>query len=103
MTMMISAAGRCTNDRVCFVAGGNEIVRPRNGFAFACWHCGQPLTAVSVPMRSRRMLGGSGVAVAGSFLLVLGIAFGGIMVAKSALAHQVAAPALHLSGTARSA
>jgi hypothetical protein len=67
--MIASLAGRCTNDS-CFVAQAQEIVRPQRGFSFTCWHCGKPLEALSLPMRSRPRIAAMGAAAAGSALTV---------------------------------
>jgi hypothetical protein len=94
--MIASLAGRCTNDS-CFVAQAQEIVRPQRGFSFTCWHCGKPLEALSLPMRSRPRIAAMGAAAAGSALFAIGLTLGVAALAKSKPGHTVASTTRHVA------
>jgi hypothetical protein len=59
-------AGLCTN-RNCFVADAKEVVRPRRGFNYTCWHCGDALSPS--PQSARGLAGSMGAAAAALVLL----------------------------------
>jgi hypothetical protein len=67
MTMNRNASGMCTNSSNCFVAEAKEVVRPRRGFNYTCWHCGNALSPIQ--KQGRAFAGGMGAAAAALVLL----------------------------------
>jgi hypothetical protein len=59
--MFGNGAGLCSN-RACFVADAKEVVRPRRGGNFTCWHCGHGLSPLAKPWRGLAVGGGSAAA-----------------------------------------